>query len=126
MSEAATLPVLIVDDDEPTQKLLQAVIRRAGLPTELAEDSARAIELLSHNEFSAVVLDVMMPGASGRAVVDFIANREHKPPVIICTAGGVRAIAGMDEQIVRAVVHKPFDIDTLMVTVVSLATGKAP
>lgn len=114
MADPLSLPVLVVDDDEPTQKLLQAVLRRAGFDTEFAGDGSRAINLLGSRDYVAVILDVMMPSVSGRAVVEFLSTSGRPVPVVICSAAGPAALLDFDPTIVKAVVRKPFDVEEFM------------
>jgi CheY-like chemotaxis protein len=107
--------VLIVDDDEPTQKLLQAVMRRVGFDSVVAPNGSVAIELLDADEqsFACIILDLMMPSVDGAAVVDHLAATRRNVPVIVCTAVGPRHTPDFDTTIVRAVVRKPFDVEHL-------------
>ena len=88
-AEKVRLPILVVDDDEPTQKLLQAVLRRSGFQSEVASNGAEAIKLLESRAYSAVILDVMMPSVSGRQVVDFMGTKSEPVPVIVCSAASI-------------------------------------
>jgi CheY-like chemotaxis protein len=106
-------PILIVDDDEPTQKLLQALMRRNGHETVLASNGREAIDLLRDGDFSLVILDLMMPTVAGRDVIDFLSTAPSYPPVILCTAAGPASTRDVNLDIVKAVVRKPFDIDQL-------------
>jgi two-component system, chemotaxis family, chemotaxis protein CheY len=122
MPDTPSLPVLVVDDDEPTQKLLQAVLRRSGFTAEFAGDGRRAIDLLESRAYVAVILDVMMPAVSGRAVVEFLSSSGRSVPVVICSAAGLTALTDFDPAVVKAVVRKPFDVEELM-TAVRAAIG---
>lgn len=114
-------PILIVDDDEPTQNLLRAVLRRCGYASEVASNGREAIALLSARTYAAVVLDVMMPEVGGREVVAFLGTAASSVPVIICSAAGPAALAGFDPAVVKAIVRKPFDLDQLVATVNGVA-----
>ena len=114
-------PVLIVDDDPPTQKLLEALMKRQGLETRIVSNGAEAINCLKdHTAFGCVILDLMMPTVAGYEVIEFLKNERREIPVIVCTAAGVRSTANLDSSIVRAVVRKPFDIDELAALVTAL------
>ena len=118
----STRPILVVDDDEPTQKLLEALMKRQGLPTRIVGNGAEAIELLQEDaSFACMILDLMMPAAGGREVIDFLAMERRDLPVIVCTAAGARSTEDLDHSIVRAIVRKPFDIDELAAIVTALA-----
>jgi CheY-like chemotaxis protein len=107
--------VLIVDDDLPTQKLLEAVMRRNGLDAVIAPSGREAIEIVdSRDDLACIILDLMMPTIDGPAVVAHLAAKGHDIPVIVCTAVGPRHTPEFDPSLVRAVVRKPFDIEELI------------
>lgn len=123
-SDATARPILIVEDDEPTQSLLQAVLRRCGHTSEIAANGLEAITLLETNHYTAIILDLMMPEVSGRDVVDFLASAANPTPVIICSAAGPAALAQFDSTIVKAIVRKPFDVDELIAAITGVAGGR--
>ncbi len=57
--------ILVVDDDLPTQKLLEALMRRHGLNTQIAGNGGEAIEQLRKTDFACIILDLMMPVTGG-------------------------------------------------------------
>jgi CheY-like chemotaxis protein len=121
-----TLPILIIDDDVPTQNLLQALLRRFGHVTEVAGNGAQAIELLRERDYALIVLDLMMPGVAGTGVIAFLAETSRRIPVVVCTAARGAATEQLDPAIVKAMIHKPFDIDQLVGTVTGLLGARTP
>ena len=117
-------PILIVEDDEPTQNLLRVVLQRFGHTSEIASNGGDAIEMLGQREYSAVILDLMMPNVSGYDVLAFLAASERPVPVIVCTAAGTAGTATLDPKVVKAVLRKPFDIDELATTVAGLTSAQ--
>lgn len=111
------LPVLVVDDDEPTLNLLRAVLKRCGYGTHVASNGSEAIALLRKNDYAAIVLDIMMPHVGGHEVIAFLSANASPIPVVICSAAGPSALTGFDTTIVKAVIRKPFDIDELTAAV---------
>ena len=61
--------VLVVDDDRSTRLLLKKVLGHSGLSVELAEDGARAIELIRSRRYDAILLDLVMPQPDGFEVM---------------------------------------------------------
>jgi len=120
-TEPSGFPILIVDDDQPTQNLLRAVLRRCGYASEVASNGRQAIDLLREKRYAAVVLDMMMPEVSGHEVIAFLGTTADPVPVIICSAAGPTALAGFDPAVVKAIVRKPFDIDQLAAAVNAVA-----
>jgi CheY-like chemotaxis protein len=112
--------VLIVEDDEPTQKLLETLMSRNGVACVVAPNGGAAIELLdSRDDIGCMILDLMMPAVDGHSVLSHVAARERRVPVIVCSATNMRP-QSFDESVVRAVVQKPFDIAQMMALVASL------
>lgn len=67
--------ILIVDDDEPTREVLVDLLPAAGYRVYEAPDGKSALERLrTHREGLVVLLDVLMPGMDGFAVLQAIAT----------------------------------------------------
>jgi CheY-like chemotaxis protein len=118
--------VLIVDDDQPTQNLLVALMERDGLQTTVARDGREAIELLTTRRFDLVILDIMMPGVDGRGVIAHLRRQPARPPVIVCTATSATSVAELrgEADVVKAVLRKPFDIVQLSEAVAGLVGAR--
>lgn len=125
MNASQDQPILIVDDDEPTQKLLSALLTRFGYHTEVASNGREAIELIQSRSYAIVILDLMMPTSSGQDVVDYLSGQPKKLPVVVCTAAGVARSMVFDSSVVKAVIRKPFDIDQFIQVVRGLMTIRA-
>ena len=123
MTDTIRLPILIVEDDEPTRALLEVVLRRSGHPSESAANGRGAIERLRQNDYAAVVLDLMMPEVGGHEVIAFLAADPRAIPVVVCSAAGPRALTGLDEKVVKAVVRKPFDVEEFLAAVMNAVTA---
>ena len=110
--------VLVVDDEYDIRYLVQAALDHCEVLT--AADGPSALALLRHSAIDAVLLDVMMPGMDGFAVLRRIrADDQYQDlPVIMLTAKAgehdhVRAFRdGAD-----AYLTKPFEVDDLEDTV---------
>ena len=80
--------LLIVDDVESNRDILRRRFQRRGFETVEASDGAMALDLIAHQEFDIVLLDILMPGLDGIEVLKRI-RAEHSPdnlPVIMVTA----------------------------------------
>ena len=115
---------LICEDDPSIRALVQTVLRREGFETDLAAEGFSAMEELEKTCYDVIVLDLMMPGVDGYAVVDRIKQKwpERLPRIIIMTA--VSEVLRNDfPEPVCAVLPKPFDIDKLASVVHDCARG---
>ena len=107
--------VLVVDDDQSIRQLVCTIARRQGVEAECVADGAEAIEKLSENEYSLILLDLMMPRVDGFGVIEFL--RDHppstKPIVLVVTAYADQRFKQVDPDIVAGVVRKPFEVADL-------------
>lgn len=93
------LSVLLVDDDADVRGLLRMMIEVGGDGLRVvgeAADGPRALELVTELEPDAIVLDQMMPGMSGLAVLEELRRRGHQVAVVLCSAyldAGLQAAA---------------------------------
>ena len=103
--------VLIVDD---TSEILKSVSRflKCTLETETANGGKEALEKLDAQEFDAIVLDVNMPGMSGRKVFMELPVELQKK-VVFFTAESKRYMDDLRLATGRPVINK-HDISGLM------------
>ncbi|HIT30869.1 MAG TPA: response regulator transcription factor [Candidatus Scatomorpha stercoravium] len=108
--------ILVVEDEKPINDLIVMNLSEAGYECTSALDGLAAADILERESFDLVLLDIMLPGADGYELLDFI-----KPmgiPVIFITARGsmadkVRGLRlGADDYLV-----KPFEIVELLARV---------
>lgn len=81
-------PVLLVEDDPDSRRLLAKALRNAGLVVHEANNGVRALEALEKMRYAVVLLDLMMPEMDGFAVLEAI-HRDPRLaglPVMVCTA----------------------------------------
>ena len=119
--------VLVVDDDVEIRNLLSAVLERYDMVVDTAADGAAAIDLLRESQFAVVLVDLMMPGMDGFALLDHISARQavSPPVVLVITAADRSAIERLDAQRIHGVVRKPFDPEEIARLVVACAEIKS-
>jgi two-component system response regulator PilR (NtrC family) len=78
---AAPSRVLVVDDERSIRELLTIVLKRDGHDVLIAEDGARAIDLLKRERVDILITDIRMPQMSG---VDVLREAKKIDPEIIC------------------------------------------
>ena len=83
--------VLVVDDDPTQRRILEETIRRFGYNVATAESGDKALAALkadASNDICLVLLDLVMPGTDGMAVLGAMRTLPKKPPAIVQTAHG--------------------------------------
>ncbi|MFM7122936.1 MAG: response regulator [Fluviibacter sp.] len=78
--------ILIVEDDPMLGEGLQVGLRQAGFHPEWVKDGEAAWQILRHETFSAVVLDLGLPKLDGLEVLKRARANEQKLPVLVLTA----------------------------------------
>jgi two-component system response regulator CpxR len=89
--------ILLIDDDAELCTLLSQFLTREGFTVQYENEGQRGLEKAMQPDVALVVLDVMLPGMDGFAILRKL--REHsKVPVIMLTARGedVDRIVGLE------------------------------
>ncbi len=115
--------ILIVDDEKPICDLIDLNLSSAGYECIAVQNGLEAIELVEQEAFDLVLLDIMLPGADGYDVMDYI--RPTGIPVIFITAkhevkNRVKGLKlGADDYLV-----KPFEFEELLARIRAMLRRK--
>jgi class 3 adenylate cyclase/CheY-like chemotaxis protein len=118
--------VLVVDDQPPNVRLLEAILAPRGYDVRTAGSGEEALRLIAEDDIDLVLLDIVMPGLDGYQVCRRIREQVDTAylPVVMVTASG-------DEQKVKALeagaddfLTKPVNQSELLARVASLARIK--
>lgn len=102
--------LLLADDEVAITEQLEPVLQRAGFRVSVVHDGEAALGRIEEEDPDLVVMDVIMPGMSGREVLRELRRQGRWNPVILLTQVGEsaeRAMAldeGADDYL-----NKPFD-----------------
>ncbi|GBE34270.1 transcriptional regulatory protein ZraR [bacterium BMS3Bbin06] len=77
--------VLIVDDEEPVRRLLSKELKRKGYETDTAEDGSAALHKIRKTNYDIVLLDIVMPGLDGLALMKKVKADPASPAIIVLT-----------------------------------------
>lgn len=119
---------LIVEDDPAIRRLLEKLLARRHVQTDMAHDGLAAVEKLRTRHYSVLVLDLMVPELNGFEVIDFLKRENLKVPVAVVSAVSQQALTKLDLDIVKLVISKPFDVDEFTKAILALcaeAEGEA-
>ena len=114
--------VLVVEDDDTTQLMLRAMLRRHAASVEIAADGQTAIDRLRSAAFDAVVLDLMLPKRNGFEVAQVIHTLESPPKLIVLSALARHFGDRFPEGTV--VLQKPFDLEQLDAAITSTSSSE--
>jgi CheY-like chemotaxis protein len=101
--------ILVVDDDAEVRRILVTSVRHRGLAADEASSGAEAIDLLRENRYGVVLLDLMMPGVDGFAVLGSIEQDANAPIVLVVSGADRRLLDQLDSSRIHGIVKKPFD-----------------
>lgn len=109
--------ILIVDDDERLAKIIEFVLKKAGLNAYTAYSGEMALDWLKHHTAAAVILDLMMPDISGFSFLRELRAHEatRALPVIVLTARADEASRLRSESLgANDFLVKPVNSETLV------------
>ena len=103
---------LVVEDDPAIRRLVEKLLQRRGMEIETAHDGQQAIEkIAAGGGYAILVLDLMLPGASGYEIIDYIKRSGVELPVVVVSAVSQQALSKLDLDVVKLVISKPFDVN---------------
>lgn len=122
--DPATRRVLVVDDDPKFVDIVVRFLERVGYECVVAESGDDALSAMGGHALDAIVLDVMMPGASGIEVCQHIRADGWAGGIVVVSARSNSAdraeamLAGAD-----AFLAKPFPLIELASTIDEVVGG---
>ncbi|CAM3907171.1 response regulator [Roseateles saccharophilus] len=79
---------LVVDDDAEIRTSLAAYLQGFGWQVDAAADGGAMRQLLAQVKADVIVLDLMLPGEDGLALLRWLSTQPDAPPVLMLTARG--------------------------------------
>ena len=108
--------VLVIEDEASSRELFATALRQAGWNVRSAVDGLSAVRVVELFTPDVIVLDLLLPGASGLAVIDRLRSlATTKTTPVIAMSGNESALdqARAHPEIV-ATIRKPFAPDELV------------
>lgn len=109
--------ILVVEDEEAIAKMISLNLKLAGYETSVFMDGQEtAVSLLEDNQYDLAILDIMLPGMDGFALLEEM--KKYHIPVIFLTAktdidSKIQGLKGGAEDYIV----KPFEILELLVRI---------
>jgi PAS domain S-box-containing protein len=110
--------ILVVEDDAGVRRIVERALRRRGYELLVAASGREALELCARADRvpDLLLTDVVMPGLSGRELLERLQARGLQPRVLFMTGHAEEAIAGRLEQ-GGELLRKPFTAQDLVARV---------
>jgi two-component system OmpR family response regulator len=78
--------ILVVEDDPAIGAFVVRGLREAGYTVDHASNGDEGFDLARRERYDAIVLDLMLPGRDGLAVIEGLRQAGNRTPVLILTA----------------------------------------
>jgi CheY-like chemotaxis protein len=105
----------VVEDDEAIREMIAVCLEETGYEARTAPNGQQGLDVLPTWRPDLIVLDMMMPILDGRGfrAIQMADEDWRRIPVIVLSA--TRAFLTEEETVgAKAVIAKPFDLDTLL------------
>ena len=120
-----SIRALIVDDDPASRRAIGRALSEGGLRlAHLAEAGSglEALDALARDHFDFVLVDLVMPGMTGRDLVLRMRAEESlsRIPVVVISGAGAEARAGFPPSRALGCIDKPFSATLLAETIMDM------
>jgi two-component system, OmpR family, response regulator len=113
--------ILLVEDDAETGAEINADLTERGYSVEIATTGPEGVTAARHGAFDLLIVDRMLPGLDGLAVIESLRRHQVRTPVLVLSALG-----GVDDRIVGLkaggddYLTKPFALGELVARIEAL------
>ncbi len=119
--------LLIVDDDPSIHELVQAMLVGANWESDSASSGEEALARLQGHTYDILLVDILMPGMDGLALLGLLRSRYPHIPVVIMTVKNTPDhILGSLRRDAAAYLSKPFSRDAFLSTLHNSLSSEAP
>ncbi len=125
VSAEEEMRVLIAEDERKLGKFVKAGLAESGFDVDWVQNGDEAFDHLSHRQYDAAVLDIMMPGRDGLSILRQIRKAGNDVPVLLATAR-----TALDERIeglhlgADDYVSKPYYVEELAARLTAIVRRK--
>lgn len=105
--------VLIAEDEKAIRSIICKFLREKGFEVDAVEDGNAAYQAVITKVYDIIILDIMMPGMSGKAVCRFIREKYDVPVIFLTALDGEENIVEGYETGADEYMTKPFSMPVL-------------
>ncbi len=78
--------LLVVEDDKKIASFVADGLKQAGYAVDVAADGTEGLHLATSTNYDALVIDLMLPGLDGLALIERLRSKRIATPVLILSA----------------------------------------
>jgi DNA-binding response OmpR family regulator len=116
--------VLIVEDEKKIAALVRKALVEAGYAVNELFRGDEALNALRETPYDAAVIDIMLPGLDGLAVLRRLRAESNPVPILLLTARGEISDRVEGLELGAEITTKPFAVEELVARVRALYAGK--
>ncbi|MBI4300312.1 MAG: response regulator [Chloroflexi bacterium] len=110
--------ILVVDDEESIREIVSRKMQQCGYECWSAPSADIALELIDDLPFELLIVDILMPGASGIEILRYVQGSYPETAVVLVTAvNDTHTAVEAMKMGAYDYVTKPFNLDALAMTV---------
>lgn len=117
--------ILLVDDDESVRRSLARLLRAHGYEVLEAENAAAALRVLGTTHPAVMLMDVVMPGASGLATARSIKAEPKTASIPILALTASPPAQACDRALFTSIMSKPCNLRALLDAIECAIAGSA-
>jgi len=101
--------VLLAEDNSINRTVAVEMLQRLGVSVATAVDGAQAVQMATENAFSAILMDVQMPGTDGLTAAKMLRQQGCETPIIALTSNAMSSdrlaclAAGMNDFVAKPI-----------------------
>jgi DNA-binding response OmpR family regulator len=109
--------ILIIEDDENINKLLSSILTRNGYEVECSSNGWEGYELAMNNDYSLILMDLMLPLKSGEEILRELRIKKNTPVIVLSAKNAVNNRIELLRLGADDFICKPFDIDEVVLRI---------
>lgn len=110
--------ILIVDDEEPTRRMLSRLLESHHYSCVLAGDAQEARTRLQEEEFALILCDVNMPGESGLELISHVLKEHPRTAAVMVTGLDDHQFANVALELgAYGYIIKPFEANEVLINI---------
>jgi len=115
------MKILVVEDDPGISRLMRRALEQAGYTVNIAVDGKSGLDMAQNDNYSLLILDIMLPGIDGWNIVDELRSDGSRVPIMMVTARDMveDRVKGLDLG-ADDYLPKPFEVSELLARVRAL------